>query len=154
MAAASDAGMAGLSVTVREHLHAVPLQEYASICKAMASSMEQALKTVLQEVGPPAEQERDDDCAICLETLSGTEELWRCVCCRHRLHERCVKAWRQAGKNCPFCRHTLSASQDLSAFRTGRQLAQKAQTLFDATTSTTERAFLAQAAAESWRAAA
>jgi hypothetical protein len=55
----------------------------------------------------PAKQSQDDECAICLQPLSG--KITRCPN-GHRFHENCIREWcrirQQAGTqcNCPECR--------------------------------------------------
>ncbi|XP_046402254.1 E3 ubiquitin-protein ligase RNF165-like [Ischnura elegans] len=47
----------------------------------------------------------DDNCAICLELLSGPVKTLRC---RHEFHSQCISQWFQSNngvQTCPLCRH-------------------------------------------------
>lgn len=55
-----------------------------------------------------ASDKLDAECAICFEEINGTDSVWGCGACGHRLHQGCWKRWKKRSPTCPFCRHDSS----------------------------------------------
>ncbi|GLT41821.1 hypothetical protein SLA2020_158590 [Shorea laevis] len=51
----------------------------------------------------------DHDCAICLGSINGSEEIRELVNCNHVYHKECLDRWMDEGNNvtCPLCRLKL-----------------------------------------------
>ncbi|CAD8098001.1 unnamed protein product [Paramecium sonneborni] len=47
-----------------------------------------------------------DNCAICLDTLSNTQPI-KYTPCKHVFHTKCIEKWLQKNQFCPFCRYDL-----------------------------------------------
>ncbi|KAL3123715.1 hypothetical protein niasHT_002797 [Heterodera trifolii] len=58
----------------------------------------------------------DDDCAICLSSLSDGNEkgpMKMAVPCNHFFHRDCINVWLNTSKNCPICRAPVNAVNDV-----------------------------------------
>jgi len=48
----------------------------------------------------------DNQCCICLEDISSSQDAKFLNCC-HKFHEKCITKWSQKQKSCPICRSTF-----------------------------------------------
>ncbi|BAB01979.1 unnamed protein product [Arabidopsis thaliana] len=53
----------------------------------------------------PTTSEENEDCAICLQTFKGRDDINN-LACNHIYHHDCIVTWLYAKKNCPICRTT------------------------------------------------
>jgi len=54
-----------------------------------------------------AEQNEDDNCAICQDSMEEGQQLRRLNHCRHTFHKSCVDTWFRTNVHCPSCRHDI-----------------------------------------------
>ena len=54
-------------------------------------------------------EEGQEGCSICLAEFAEGEEL-RMLCCLHVFHRHCVDRWLAISRECPLCKHDLSAA--------------------------------------------
>ena len=50
------------------------------------------------------EEESDDECSICTESMSNSGLTTSLDGCQHRFHKDCIKQWLDKKKDCPLCR--------------------------------------------------
>ncbi|KAL6870968.1 hypothetical protein ACP4OV_014818 [Aristida adscensionis] len=60
----------------------------------------------LREVRAGEARHREEECAVCLQSLAAEETL-REMPCAHAFHQRCIFRWLRTSRLCPLCRHEL-----------------------------------------------
>ena len=48
-----------------------------------------------------------DVCAICQDTMEGTNRIRRLTHCNHTFHDNCISTWFRRNVHCPTCRHDI-----------------------------------------------
>jgi hypothetical protein len=48
-----------------------------------------------------------DNCAICQDPLTATQEVRTINHCQHMFHMQCIDTWFQRNIHCPCCRHDI-----------------------------------------------
>lgn len=48
-----------------------------------------------------------DVCAICQDTMEGTNRIRRLTHCNHTFHDNCISTWFRRNVHCPTCRHDV-----------------------------------------------
>ncbi|KAF9626204.1 hypothetical protein IFM89_031331 [Coptis chinensis] len=72
---------------------------------ASKSSIEAMEKVVI------GEEEKDKECAICLDGWEIGDEA-KAMPCKHKYHEKCIEKWLGIHGSCPVCRHKMPVDDE------------------------------------------
>ena len=54
-----------------------------------------------------ARTDREEDCAICQDTITGTQDCRKILHCGHWFHKDCIDPWFRQNVQCPICRYDI-----------------------------------------------
>lgn len=108
--------LAGLVPQMRTNNRVDELSSVANLLLRMGGATNlQGLEPVV--VRPTAEQisqatqiarlDREEDCAICQDTITPTQDCRKILHCGHWFHKDCIDPWFRQNVQCPICRYDI-----------------------------------------------
>ncbi len=74
------------------------------------SSLRQHTHTTLKQ--QEDNEHADEQCSICMQDFTPSDEIPKLPYCRHRFHRHCIKKWVTEQNSCPLCRRFARAYQE------------------------------------------
>lgn len=107
--------LAGFQPRMRTNTQVDELSAVANLLLRLSGATPNRLEPVI--VRPTAEQiaeateiartQTEQDCAICQDTISVTQDCRKILHCGHWFHKDCIDPWFQQNVQCPICRYDI-----------------------------------------------
>lgn len=87
-------------------IRAIPTHKFSRSSNQHGNAQSSTAGSSSSSGGPVEENEEHPECSICVEEYEEDESLKR-LPCGHMFHSKCIDAWLERNRTCPYCRRSI-----------------------------------------------